>query len=398
MVRAMAMPRQSGFQGRSQPSILLAFDWFDDRIYRGIARFAAEAEWHLSPYLFSDRHIPFNWPGDGAITSFGPILGPFIESLEMPVVDITISEISRQIPRVVNDNEEIGRLAAAHFLKRGFHHFAYFSWPSVPVNAVRQKAYEDALKQADVPAENIHVIRQSSDKVLRDWPAHEAAILEQIDGLPRPLAVFTGQDNLGATLIEVCVRNGIHVPEEIAVLGVDNIEFLCDSLAVPLSSIDTHLADLGYQAARQLQRLLDGEIGPDEPPLLLSSGGVVNRRSTEFLAIPHPAVAKALQMMREDFSSPMTLDHVCKQVGMSKRGLEKAFRKHLQHSPAAELRRIRIDHAKRMLTETNTKIEAIARQCGYCNSSNLSLAFKRDTGLSPRAYRRKFRAESEAKS
>jgi LacI family transcriptional regulator len=391
----MVEPKHSGSPRGFQPNILLAFDWFDDRIYRGIAQFAADAGWHLSPYLFSDRHIPFNWPGDGAITSYGPTLGPFIESLGMPVVDITISEIPRQIPRVLNDNEEIGRLAAEHFLKRGFHHFAYFSWSSVPVNVVRQKSYRSALEDAGVPPENIHAILQPSDKILRDWPAHEAAILGQIDNLPRPLAVFTGQDNLGATLIEVCIRNGIHVPEEIAVLGVDNIEFLCDSLAVPLSSIDTRFADLGYQAARQLQRLLDGEIAPDEPPLLLASGGVVNRRSTEFLAIPHPAVAKALRMMRADFGSPMTLEHICRIVGMSKRGLEKAFRKHLQHSPAAELRRIRIDHAKRTLTETDMKVEAIARQCGYCNSSNLSLAFKRDTGLSPRAYRKKFRAEGE---
>lgn len=377
----------------NQPSILLAFDWFDHRIYKGIARFASQANWHLSPYLFSDRNVPFNWPGDGAITSYGPTLGPFIDSLDMPKVDVSIAKMPGTVPRVIIDNEQISRLAAEHFLKRGFHHFAFFRWPVVEVNTIRHDAFRSSLLAHGVPAENLHVIRQPSARVLRDWAAHEQAILEQLEKLPRPLAVFTGQDNLGATLIEVCVRNGIHVPEEISVLGVDNIEFLCDCLAVPMSSVDTRLEELGFQAAQQLQRLLDGEITNDEPPLLIPPGRTVNRRSTEVLAVPHPGVAKALRLMRAAFGTPMTLEDVCEHVGMSKRGLEKAFRTHLQRSPAAELRRIRIDHAKRMLTETDTKIEAIALDCGYCNSSNLSLAFKRDTKLSPRAYRQKFRNE-----
>jgi LacI family transcriptional regulator len=160
-----------------------------------------------------------------------------------------------------------------------------------------------------------------------------------------------------------------------------------------MSSIDTRLEELGYQAAHQLQRLMNGEIGMDEPPLLVPPGQVVRRRSTEVLAVPHKGVARALQIMRDKFSSPITLEDICEEVGMSKRGMEKAFRTHLRRSPAGELRRIRIDHAKRMLTETDMKIESIARDCGYCNSSNLSLAFRKDSELSPRAYRKKFRAE-----
>lgn len=395
--KPITMPRSASRKPSGSPSgspsILLAFDWFDHRIYRGIARFASEANWHLSPYLFSDRNIPFNWPGDGAITSYGPTLGKFIESLKMPKVDVSISHIPQKIPRVVIDNEAVSRLAAQHFLKRGFSHFAYFEWTAVEVNTVRERHFRQALIEAGVPEKNIHKLRQPKPRIMRDWVAHERALVEQLDLLPRPLAVFTGQDNLGASLIEVCMHNGIHVPEEVSVLGVDNIEFLCDCLAVPMSSIDTRLEDLGYEAARQLQRLLNGEITKNEPPLLVPPGQVVRRRSTEVLAVPHAGVARALQVMRAEFGSPITLEDICERIGISKRGLEKAFRTHLRRSPAAELRRIRIDHAKRMLTETDTKIEAIAKDCGYCNSSNLSLAFKRDSELSPRAYRRKFRVE-----
>ena len=373
-----------------QPSILLAFDWFDHRIYAGIGRFALEANWHLSPYLFSDRSIPSNWPGDGAITSFGPTLGPFIKGLKMPKVDISVTTKMRGVPRVAVDNREVCRMAAEHFMERGFRHFAFFSWPTVEVNSLRGQLFREALLSAGVPETNIHSIEQPEGRKLADWTLYERVIVPQLELLPRPLAVFAGQDNLGASLIEVCTHHGIHIPEEVSVLGVDNIEFLCNCLAVPMSSIDTRLEELGYQAAHQLQRLLDGEISRDEPPLLVPPAGIVLRRSSDILAIPHAGVASSLKIMQTEFGSPLTIESICERVGMSKRGMEKAFLTHLRRSPADELRRIRMDHAKKTLAETDRKIEAIASESGYCNSSNLSLAFRRDTGMTPRAYRVKY--------
>ena len=379
----------------NQPTILLAFDWQDQRIYRGIVRYASARNWHISPYLFSDRFIPHGWPGDGAITCYGKTLGRFIQSLDMPVVDTSVADIPRTIPRVFCDNEAIGRMAAHHFLERGFQHFAFYSWSMILVNQLRMDAYFRALEQEGVGPEGLHVIRQPPAKVLGDWEHHRDNILEQLKSLPRPLAVFAGQENLGATLIEICVRNGIHVPEEVAVLGVDNIEFLCDCLAVPLSSIDTCLVDLGYQAARQLDRLMQGEITMDAPPVVIPPKGVVCRQSTDILAVPHPAVVRALRFIKENYHQPITLDDIAAHGGMSKRGMEKAFLKYLHRSPAAELRRNRLDNAKRMLTETDEKVETIARECGYSNSSNLSFAFNKDVAMSPRAYRNAFRGKDK---
>ena len=379
----------------TSPRILLAFDWYDQRIYRGVARYAGEHKWHLSPYLFSDRYIPHGWPADGAITCYGKVLGKFIMSLNMPKIDISVSKIPEKIPRVRVNNEIIGRLAAKHFLERGYRHFAFYNWSIVDVNMLRREAFFNALKAAGVPAANLHIINQPSAAVLRNWPAHQNAMLKQLRKLPRPLAVFAGQDNLGVTLIEICERSGIHVPEEVSVLGVDNIEFLCECLTVPLSSIDTRLEDLGYKAARQLDRLMNGEITTSELDLLIAPNGIVTRQSTDVLAIEHPAVVRALQFMKTHIADPIALSDIAAYVKMSKRGLEKAFLKHLDRTPAAELRRLRLDTAKQLLTETNDKTEAIARACGYSNSSNLSYAFAKDTGLSPRAYRLKYRAEQK---
>jgi LacI family transcriptional regulator len=375
----------------SKPTtILLAFDWYDSRVYKGIVRYATEQKWHLSPYLFSGHFVPHGWPADGAITCYGKPLAKFIQSLKMPKVDITISEMPEPTPRVVVDNAAISRLAAQHFIERGFKHFAYYSWPAVEVNALRRTHFIEALNKAGIPPENIYDIQQSPGNLLGQWEKHEEHILKQLEQLPRPLAVFTGQDNLGATLIEICSRTRIHVPEEISILGVDNIEMLCDCLAVPLSSIDTNLEQLGYAAAHQLDRLIKQEIRATEPPLTIIPGEVVCRQSTDSLAVPHTAVVMALKFIKDHYAEPITLEDIGEHAGMSKRGMEKAFLKHLGFSPATELRRIRLDNAKRMLTETDAKISAIAYDCGYSNSSNLSFAFNRETGMSPRTYRTRY--------
>ncbi|GAA5494361.1 xylose operon regulatory protein [Rubritalea halochordaticola] len=384
-------PSNQGAKGEYR-TILVAIDRCDSRVYKGIAQYCVEHHWHLSPYLFNDRTIPENWSGDGVITCYGDTLADFILSLDMPKVDITLRNIPQTIPRVVVDNDQIGRRAANHFLKRGYKNFAYFSWADVSINQIRKSSFLETLRQAGVSDDAIHVLKQPDAEVIHDWKLYIDNITNQIKQLPRPIGVFTGQDNLGVSTIEACVNAGISVPDEVAVLGVDNIDFLCECSVVPLSSIDTNLVELGYMAAKQLGRLLDGEIDENEPVLTIPVKGVIDRRSTEMLAVEHPAVAKALAIMRRDFKNGLVLDDVYEHSGFSKRGLEKAFKRHLKDSPASILRKIRLDYAKNQLSQTDTKIEAIAVECGYSNSSNLSHAFKREIGMSPQEYRNEYRS------
>lgn len=372
-------------------TILLAFHWYDHRVYKGIVRYAKEQKWHLSPHMFSNHFITHDWPADGAITCYGEPLCEFIEHLDMPKVDITVSDIPLPIPRVTVDNDSIGHMAAQHFLERGFKNFAFYNWPTLDIYPVRRDAFFKALRKAGVPPENLHEIEQSPDNIIGQWEQHQHHMLQQLEMLPRPLAVFTGQDNLGVTLTEICSLAGIQVPGEIAILGADDIELLCDCQAVPLSSIDTNLEKLGYAAAQQLDRLMDGEITNEEPPVRIEPKQVTLRQSTDALAVPHAAVVLALQYLKEHYHEAITIEDIGAYAGMSKRGMEKAFEKHLGCSPAGELRRIRLDNAMRMLTETDDKIAAIAHDCGYSNSSNLSFAFNRETGMSPRAYRNRYR-------
>jgi LacI family transcriptional regulator len=150
------------------------------------------------------------------------------------------------------------------------------------------------------------------------------------------------------------------------------------------------LREVGYQAARQLDRLMNKEINNKVDPILVAPHDIVSRQSTDVLAVEHPAVATALRYIKQHYGEPITIEDIIEFTGLSKRGLEKAFEKHLGRTPASELRRVRLDQAKRLLTETFDKIDSIALDCGYSNSSNLSCAFRRDTDMSPRAYRLKY--------
>ncbi len=373
-------------------SILVALDLYDHRIFQGISQYCAEHNWHLSPYLFSDRTIPEKWQGDGAITCFGETLADFILSLDMPKVDISDNPLPTPTPRITVDHDQIGRRAAKHFLERGYRNFAFYSWKNETANQVRKDAFIETLEDAGISNEEIHIVHQPSIESVGDWGAYTESMIEQIRDLPRPLGVFTGQDKLAVNLIDVCIKADISVPDEIAVLGVDNIDFLCECAAVPLSSVDTNLTELGYAAATQLGKLMDGEIDNHEPPVTVAIKSIVNRRSTEALAVRHPAVAKAVELMRREFKSGLELEAVYAFSGISKRGLEKAFQRHLNDTPAAVLRRIRLDYAKNCLSQTDIKVELIAVDCGYSNSSNLSHAFTREIGMSPQEYRNAYRS------
>jgi len=154
--------------GESPKSILVAFDWYDHRIYRGIAQYCAERHWHLSPYLCSDRAIPINWKGDGVITCFGGALADFILSLDMPKIDITRNPLPTPVPRVTVDNDQVGRRAANHFLERGYRNFAFYSWENVAANQVSKDAFIETLEDAGVSGEGIHIIHQSSIQEMGD--------------------------------------------------------------------------------------------------------------------------------------------------------------------------------------------------------------------------------------
>ncbi len=372
-------------------SVLIALGWGDYRIVRGIARYAAEHDWHLSTQMLFTPQVLGGWEGDGAIVSYDRRLAKLIVGLNMPCVDLTPVTMPIPVPRVLVDNEAVGQQAAEHLLGCGFRTFAFFGQKGVWASTVRGRAFAAALRARGVAEEGVFSLMTPADRLRNHWPEYEEAVHGLLTGLPRPVGIYCGQENLAAELVEVCASRGIRVPEEVAVLGTDNIEFVCECLRIPLSSIDTRQEELGYRAAERLQQYMAGTIGPDAEPLLVAPAGVVRRQSTDVVAVSHPGVSRALRHLREHFGEPLCLRDLEPIAGISYRGLQEAFKRVIGRGPGAELRRLRLRHAKRMLLDTDAKIDTIAHACGYSNSTNLGTALKRETNLSASAYREQHR-------
>jgi LacI family transcriptional regulator len=232
----------------------------------------------------------------------------------------------------------------------------------------------------------------------QDWAGRRRLVSAELKRLPKPLAVFCYNDCIAADIIAACDEQGIDVPGEVAVLGVDNDSMLCESINTPLSSVRHDLEGMAYEAAALLDRLMAGKKAPRRirrvPPR-----GIVTRRSTDILAVDDPRVARALRFIWDQYSrATLSVPDVAQAVGVNRRVLEKAFRAELGHGINEELIQARLRAVVNRLETTDLSITDIASQTGYTRPNHLFRTFRRHFGVSPREYRLGVRRGEAAKS
>jgi LacI family transcriptional regulator len=211
--------------------------------------------------------------------------------------------------------------------------------------------------------------------------------------LPKPLAVFASRDDEAAEVLEACLAASIPVPEQVAVLGVDNTDTICDCLCVPLSSVDSNLEQVGYEGAALLDRLMSHR-AVAEKHIEIAPAGIVERRSTDASAVEQPRVRQALQFIQENCHLPIGVLDIARAVGLSRSGLEKVFRDAFVRSPGQQLRRIRLERAKKMLAESDAIIAAVGAATGFQSSHHFCRAFREQLGVTPGQYRRQLRSDA----
>ena len=344
--------------GADHREILLALSWYYPQMHRGVARFARDHNWHVT-FDFDDP-IPKHWKGDGVITLLGlrQDMWRRLRHLRVPIVDLAESRPDIALPRVTMDNAAIARLAAEYFLDRGYRHFAFVHRWEMGVSRRRRDCFRAAIVDQ---GRDCHVLSWQRERQQRPDTREQRHrwLVRRLSAMAKPLAVFA-RDNEAVEVIEACFAAELAVPDEVAVLGVDNSEMICDCLRVPLSSIDNNLERVGYEGAALLDRLIRGEAAPSSP-LYIPPAGIVERSSTDNLAADHPQVQAALRFIRDHSHELISMADLIKHVAMSRSGLEKAFREHYVRAPMEELRHTRLARAKKLLRETSEKIAAIAR-------------------------------------
>jgi LacI family transcriptional regulator len=194
-------------------------------------------------------------------------------------------------------------------------------------------------------------------------------------------------DFRGIQALDACRRAGIAVPEEVAVIGVDNEELVCKLAYPPLCSVDPGARSIGYEAAALLDRLMRGEPRP-AAPLLIPPVGVIARLSTDVNAIADPDVATAMRFIREHACEGIGVDDVLSHVAVSRSVLQRRFRNLLGRSIHAMIASVRLERAKQLLLETDLPLAVIAKRAGYTHGEYLCSAFRQATGFPPGTYRR----------
>ncbi len=371
----------------AQRNVLLALGSYDHRIHRGVARFAGEHHWHLNSEMCRSGRLPRGWSGEGILTALDvqPDLVRFVRAATVPIVDLSLNRQDIPLPRVVGDHRRIGRQAAEHFLERGFRHFAWHANDARAVAELRRRGFADTLARAGLACE-AWIWRPGGRRPSDQWRAKSRWLAQRLQALPKPAAVFAFRDADAANVLDACLEGGLAVPEEIAILGVDDNELVCESVRIPLSSVQHDLEGLGYHGAALLDRLMRGQPAPAQPELIPPKG-ITARRSTDVLAVHHEPSRRALGFLRENYSRNVGVADVAQSSGLARRRLEQAFRQQVGRTIHQELARVRLAKVKELLLETKLPVAEIARRTGFTTPQYLNLVFRKATGLPPRRFR-----------
>jgi LacI family transcriptional regulator len=328
------------------------------------------------------------WSGDGIVARIEtPLIARAVKRTRLPVVDVSAARHLPKAPWVETDDAAIAKLAASHLLERGFRHLAYCGDDKFAWSRLRGEHFERHVREANATFSSYRPrARRGGASVGTD----RAALSRWLRELPRPVGVLCCYDIQAQHLLDACRGIGVAVPEDIAVLGVDNDPVLCNLTTPPLSSIIPNTRRTGFEAAALLDRMMRGEhVAPEA--CLIPPVGIETRQSTDVLAIADRDVASALRFIREHACDGIDVQDVLRAVPLSRRVLESRFRAWVGRTPHAEILRIRLDRVKELLLETDLPLERIAALAGFEHSEYMNVAFRRELGPTPGQYRRQLR-------
>jgi LacI family transcriptional regulator len=372
-----------------QRRVLMALGWYDYRLHRGIEKYAQEHGWYLYANLAREKVMPWGWDGHGILAwlGAGDDLAEFVVKARKPTVDFSFRRPQIRFSRVLEDHAHAAQLVAEHFLSRGFTHFVFYSEQDNWSYEERGEGFIKALQTADHQCLWLRWHQSSSYTEGREqWGKRRAWLASKLKQAPKPLAVFAANDDHALDVLDACSQARLAVPEEVAIVGAENYLLAADAMQTPITSVDTNLELLGYRGAELLDALMAGKPAPRQP-LRIPAAGMITRKSSDLLAVTHKGVANSLRFIWQHYHEPIQVNDLVRAAFMSRRGLHKAFLQQTGRTPGQVLQRVRIERAKKLLAETDYKLEVLATMCGYQSANSFCVAFKHATGRSPKQYR-----------
>ncbi len=366
-------------------------------VLRGIIRYEHEhGPWSIyfqpcglgepSPAWFRD------WRGDGILVRADtPELAEAVLAKGVPVVDLRLAVPEYGIPFVGVDNRQIVELAFHHLLERGFTNFGFLGLSRRPKIWWAEERGEYFRQLAENAGGACHVFqpRQKRDSfAIGDYDREK--LVAWVKGLPRPVAIMGCSDDCSLQIVEVCRIAGLRVPDDVAVLGVDNDEFLCNLSQPSMSSVDLGSERSGYRAAALLDEMMSG-VDVKQKEIYLPPMGVVARRSTDVIAIEDLELLELIRYLREHACDGIRVEDAMRRSSLCVSTLQRRFKALLGRTPKEEIIRVQFERARQLLVSTDLSINEVSARCGFHEVKRLIALFQAQAGISPGTYRRQTR-------
>lgn len=391
------MPSFNGLLKSRMPKVLLLVEssrGSGRSLLRGIASYVHYHEpWS---FYWEPTGLEKFWPKLKTLDLDGIILrdvNKLEEVLALGIPAVVIGHSRKEVSALVNvvtDSEVIGGMAAEHLLACGFKQFAYCGTgmgdeQEVPWSQLRWRSFSSRIREAGFGCRSFPLPKPSERS---SWSKERIAMARWLQSLPKPLGLMACNDDRARQVAEACKLADVSVPGQLGIVGVDNDEVVCGLSDPPLSSIAVNFDRAGYEAAGTLAALMARKV-PVPPRILVRATHVVVRRSTDFVAVEEACVAKALRFIRANVrGGELNVAVVARNAGVSRRLLEKRFRRELGYSVLDEIRRVRTDKIAQLLVETLMPVHEIAAALGFADVQHFARYFRSSKGMSPLAYRK----------
>jgi LacI family transcriptional regulator len=387
---------------RTPPKVALLIETargYGRQMLQGIVRYARlHGPWgfYVTPGDF-EQALPKmqQWGGTGIIARIEtPQIARAVLESGLPTIVLDLPESQSQpghplsrFSEVASDSAQAAAMAAGHLLERGFRHYAFVGTAGRVWSDRRQASFCQTVRAAGF---TVWVFPAPVSRRDRVWEREQPILAQWLEHLPKPLGLMACNDDRGREVLEACRAAEIRVPEDLAVIGVDNDELLCDLADPPLSSVALNADGVGYRAAELLDLMMHGRTRKPQR-LVAEPLYVVTRRSTEIVAIEDPEVVAALRFLHDHAAEPIRVEDVLRQLAISRRNLELRFQTAVGRTLHAELQRVRLERAQRLLIETDLPVPEVAQAAGYSTACYFIQVFRRAQGTTPAKYRRQLR-------
>lgn len=387
--------------------ILLLTDFssgYSRSLLKGIVKYSKEyGPWafYRMPLYYRELHGDVGvvkwakeWGADAIIAQLNDVDLNILNQLNIPIIVQNYKTRHPAVSNLTGDYFGTGRMAAEFFLQKGYRHFAYYGFMDTVWMRERGNGFRSLIQERGY---KVHLYNEEEHKFGENWSFDAEGVSQWLLKLPKPTALFACDDFFALQITEVCKMYQIDVPDDIAVLGVDNDVLLCNISNPMLSSIELDVQNGGYEAGRLLHQFIEKKATPPVD-IVINPIRIVLRGSTEQYATSNKHIRQILRHIDENYMNPLSVEDIIRIVPFSRRVLEKKFKEETGITIYQYIQKVRVDRFADLLVSTDLSLIDAATQAGFEDYKNVSRIFIKIKDLTPFQYRKKYKVASQTKS